>query len=69
MGTFSKPFSEPKLWQFFYQDKNYENIAVGIIRCKEPQRTKKYKRLVLRLGKPNVRHVGFHAMDEVSYFN
>ncbi len=59
---------ETRLWQFFYQDRNGENIAVGIKRCKEPRRTAKHKRNLKRLGRGNVRHVGYKEMDETSYF-
>lgn len=57
-----KGFSTVRLWQFYYEDNNGHDIAVGIIRCKEPERTKKYKRNLERLSRPNVRCVGYKAI-------
>lgn len=48
-----------QLWQFFYINNEGENIAVGIIEAKKPQLTKKYKRNLKRLGRSNVRGVGY----------
>lgn len=64
-----KGFNTVRLWQFYYQNNEGHNIATGIIRCKEPLRTKKYKRSLTRLNTGNCRLVGFKAIDEVSYFN
>lgn len=52
----------PKLWQFFYEDNNGQKIAVGIKLCIAPQRTKKYKRNLNRLFRPNVRAVGYELL-------
>ncbi len=52
------------LWQFYYMNENNECISVGIIRCKEPKRTKKYKRNLQRLQRPNVRAVGYEPIQE-----
>lgn len=54
--------SIPQLWQFFYINEDRVKIAVGIIRAKMPQRTKKYKRNLERLHRPNVRAVGYETI-------
>lgn len=55
-------YSTPQLWQFFYETDNGIKIAVGIIKAKMPQRTKKYKRNLERLHRPNVRSVGYELI-------
>lgn len=54
--------STPQLWQFFYETNEGIKIAVGIIEAKMPQRTKKYKRNLERLHRPNVRSVGYESI-------
>jgi hypothetical protein len=55
-------YSTPQLWQFFYINEDHVKIAVGIIKAKMPQRTKKYKRNLERLHRPNVRSVGYETI-------
>jgi hypothetical protein len=55
-------YSTTQLWQFFYVNENHQKIAVGIIEAKMPQRTKKYKRNLERLYRPNVRSVGYELI-------
>jgi hypothetical protein len=55
-------YSTPQLWQFFYTNEQGIKFAVGIIEAKMPQRTKKNKRNLERLHRPNVRSVGFELI-------
>ena len=55
-------YSTPQLWQFFYINEDRVKIAVGIIKAKMPQRTKKYKRNLERLHRSDVRSVGYELI-------
>lgn len=55
-------YSTPQLWQFFYTNEKGIKIAVGIIKAKMPQRTKKYKRNLERLHRENVRSIGYELI-------
>jgi hypothetical protein len=55
-----------RLWQFYYENAEGHHISVGIIRCKKPHRTKKYKRNLERLARENVRLVGYREINEKS---
>ncbi len=55
----SKRFKTIKEWQFYYTNTDHSETIVGVITCKEPQRTKMYKDNLNRLHTNGVRSVGY----------